>query len=92
MGVRRESEKFYESMPGTMDRVERRREREYEGDEFDRSGLLPWLAVAAVIVLGLLFLGVMYASRLRPASPNTGGNNSTQNQGAQPAQQPAPKY
>jgi len=58
---RDKDDKFYEAMPGTMDQAQTRSDRDYiedsDTDEYERSGILPWVLVAVVVILlGLLLM------------------------------------
>jgi len=64
---RKKEDEFYEAMPGTMDQP-RGRERDYVEDsdfeDYESSGVLPWVLVAVVVVLlGLLLLAGLSVPR-----------------------------
>jgi hypothetical protein len=75
----RESEEFYEAMPGTMDRRETV-QRDYTADERDddaaRPSLLPWLLIPAALLLGWMLLNALNNNDTN----NTGTTGQTQQQ------------
>ncbi|HEY2003732.1 MAG TPA: hypothetical protein VGH44_01290 [Candidatus Saccharimonadia bacterium] len=86
MTKRRDEEEFYEAMPGTMQGTRVRRERELNdyADREQSSSVIGWVALAAVILLGLLLLGTVNA-RSRTVTPGANTGNGVQNlKGSQP--------
>ena len=90
MTERRErDEEYYEAMPGTMQGTRYRREREVADAEAPaRVGVLAWIGLAAVILLGLLTLGAINANRSK--QPSTPGANGASSTGAQNYSGPQP--
>jgi hypothetical protein len=58
---RNQDDQFYEAMPGAMSQTPARHDGDYIEDqdfeEYERSGILPWVLVAVVVILlGLLLM------------------------------------
>ena len=85
---KRQSEEFYEAMPGTMaqpgmrsDEMTRNEARvERREEDVARPSLLPWLLIPAALLLGWMILSAMNNANNNNGNTNTGNTNGSAGQ------------